>query len=137
MSQTEPRRPKRWILVVDDEANVRAVWIEALELEGYKAVGCGDGYEAFDIVRDIVPDLIILDLRMRRSSGVDFLANVRREPRLRSIPVLIVSGFLNEEPLNDADLNIVGKMEKPVSLDTLIQKVRAVLDSSAPPRFGR
>jgi CheY-like chemotaxis protein len=123
-----PSRPRKWILVVDDDATVRGLLIEILEKAGYAAVGAEDGYVAEELIRDLFPDLILLDLKMPRGSGWSLLDNVRERPRWQAIPVIIVSGYLHEgRPLRDAGLRIVGRIEKPVQIDHLLETVREAL----------
>jgi CheY-like chemotaxis protein len=55
------------VLVVDDNARLRALWGEVQDEVGYRAVGSKDGLAA-DLIRDLFPDLISLDLRMPRAS---------------------------------------------------------------------
>ena len=121
--------PRKWVLVVDDNARLRALWIEVLEEAGYKAVGSEDGLAAADLIRDLFPDMILLDLRMPRASGWDFLENVRANPRWHTIPVVIVSAHLEEGPdlAADSGLNIVGQLAKPVSVADLLAKVEQVI----------
>src|SRR4029453_12276054 len=88
--------PRRWVLVVDDNARLRALWIEVLEEAGYRAIGSEDGLAAAELIRDLFPDLILLDLRMPRASGWDFLENLRANSRWHTIPVVIVSVHLDE-----------------------------------------
>jgi CheY-like chemotaxis protein len=114
---------------VDDNARLRALWLEVLEEAGYKGVGSEDGLAAADLIRDLFPDLILLDLRMPRASGWDFLQNVRANPRCHSIPVVIVSAHLEEGPdlAADSGLNIVGQLAKPVSVADLLAKVEQII----------
>jgi CheY-like chemotaxis protein len=123
-----PSGARKWILVVDDNARLRSLWIEVLEDAGYAAVGSEDGLTAAELIRDLFPDLILLDLRMPRASGWDFLENVRANPRWHTIPVIIVSAHLDEGPdLGVSGLNIVGRMAKPVSISDLLAKVTEVI----------
>src|SRR5438093_2971126 len=117
--------PRKWVLVVDDNARLRNLWIEVLEEAGYAAVGTDDGLSAAELIRDLFPDLILLDLRMPRASGWDFLENLRENPKWRAIPVLIVSAFLEDgpDPAPDAGLNIVARMTKPVAVADLLAKI--------------
>ena len=124
--------PRKWILVVDDNAKLRALWLEVLEGAGYAPVGSEDGLSAVELIRDLLPDLIILDLRMPRATGWDFLENVRGNPAWSAIPVLIVSAHLDEGPdLSDTGLNIVGQMEKPVAVSDLLTKIRQLIGPGA------
>lgn len=128
-------RPRKWILVVDDEAPFRALCIEVLEGAGYAVVGCQDGLEAAELVRDLLPDLVLLDLRMPRTSGWDFLETMRASPTGSQIPVVIVSAYLEEEPEvpAPAGLNVVGRLPKPVGLAELVAKVQEVIGPGTPP----
>jgi len=121
--------PRKWVLVVDDNARLRNLWMEVLEGAGYAAVGSEDGLSAAELIRDLFPDLILLDLRMPRASGWDFLENVRANPKWHDIPVVIVSAHLDEGPdlAANSGLNIVGRMEKPVAVDALLTKVQEVI----------
>ena len=137
MSSSAPTStPRKWILVVDDNTSLRNLWLEVLEAAGYAAVGSEDGLAAAELIRDLLPDLILLDLRMPRASGWDFLDNVRVNPKWQTIPVVIVSAHLDEGPdlAADSGLNIVGQLEKPVPVADLLAKVRDVIgpSSSAP-----
>jgi DNA-binding response OmpR family regulator len=124
---------RRWVLVVDDDHRLRAVWIEALSQAGYAAVGAEDGITALELIRDLFPDLILLDLRMPRLSGWEFLDAVREHRRWKDIPILIVSAFLEDEhdaAATEAGLRIVGRLQKPVRLAELIERVRAAIGPS-------
>jgi response regulator NasT len=124
---------RRWVLVVDDDHRLRAVWIEALAQAGYAAVGAEDGITALELIRDLFPDLILLDLRMPRLSGWGFLDAVREHHRWKDIPILIVSAFLEDErdaAATEAGLRIVGRLQKPVRLAELIDRVRAAVGPS-------
>ncbi len=126
--ESSPPLPRKWVLVVDDDARLRAVWTDALAVAGYAVVGSEDGKAALELIRDLFPDLILLDLRMPRMTGQDFLDTVGEHPRWRSIPILIVSGYLGDDAeVRAAGVNVVGRMEKPLPLDKLVQQVRAVV----------
>jgi CheY-like chemotaxis protein len=134
-TKTAKPTPRKWVLVVDDNARLRSLWIEVLEEAGYAAVGSEDGLAAAELIRDLFPDLILLDLRMPRASGWDFLENVRANPKWHTIPVVLVSAHLDEGPdlAADSGLNIVGQLAKPVSVGDLIAKVEAII---GPPHPG-
>jgi two-component system chemotaxis response regulator CheY len=116
----------QWILVADDDAGIREVWTVALTRAGYRVLTASNGREALDLMRAVVPDLIVLDLRMPEMSGPAFLKVLQGSPVLQRIPVLIVSGFLqDEEPLPVTGLNIVGRLGKPLRLAEFVGAVRA------------
>jgi CheY-like chemotaxis protein len=127
--------PRKWVLVVEDNARLRALWIDVLEEVGYRAVGSEDGLAAADLIRDLFPDLILLDLRIPRASGWDFLENVRTNPRWHTIPVVLVTAHLEEGPdrAGDSGLNIVGQLAKPISVGDLLAKVEQIIGPAQSP----
>ena len=63
----------KWILVADDDAVVRDLWTLVLTRAGYRVLTARNGREALDLMRDVIPDLIILDLHMPEMDGPTFL----------------------------------------------------------------
>jgi chemosensory pili system protein ChpA (sensor histidine kinase/response regulator) len=120
-SADQPGKPRKWVLVADDDAAIRTLLLRGLQEAGYAAIGAEDGVAACDLVEQILPHLVILDLNMPRMSGVEFLA------RWQQIPVLILSGYLAEHRLVRGRANVVGMLEKPFDLKVVIAKVRDVL----------
>jgi CheY-like chemotaxis protein len=121
-------RSRRWLLVVDDDATVRTLFVDVLREAGYEVVGAEDGYVAEELIRDLFPDLILLDLHMPRGSGFSLLNNIRNHPHWRAIPIVIVSGYLREvRPIDETDLNVVGRIDKPVDVGQLLSLVRETL----------
>jgi CheY-like chemotaxis protein len=103
------------------------VWSTALRQAGFRTTTARDGGEALDRLRMLVPDLMILDLRMPELSGTAVLELIRLRPALALIPVLIISGFLGEEPVIDRGLHIVGRLPNPQTLQAVVDAVRAGL----------
>jgi len=117
----------KWILVADDDDLVRQLWTEALSEAGYRTVEARTGREAIDLMRTVAPDLMILDLRMPDLTGGAVLQSIQARPVLHRIPVLIISGFLEDEPTVDLKLNIVARLAKPISLARLREVVASAL----------
>ena len=117
-----------WIVVVDDNTKLRTLWVEVIQAEGYTAVGAADGLSAMDLIHDLLPDLILLDLHMPHASGWDFLDALRAREGTRHIPIVIVSGYLNEGPdLTQMGLNVVHRLAKPVPLADLIGVIGTIV----------
>ena len=89
----ETERPRRSILVVEDDADLRAVMAAVLVINGYEVVEAADGEEGLRRLRsDPTVGLILLDLRMPRMDGRAFRAEQLGDPGLAAIPVVVVSG---------------------------------------------
>lgn len=80
------------ILLVEDESSVRELLGVLLEVEGYEILEARNGVEGLLKAEFETPDLLILDLMMPDLDGERVLTELKREPKLAGIPVLIVSG---------------------------------------------
>ena len=116
-----------WILIADDDPLIREVWANALGRVGYRTVQAQDGREAIALMTKVLPDLMILDLRMPGLSGNEVLQRIRERPDLARIPVLISSGFSDEPHESGPGLNIVGRLQKPQALSAMLATVQAAL----------
>jgi len=84
------------ILIVDDDPRARALHhdVVAQGLPGYPIHTAGDGVEALALMAEDVPSLVLLDLMMPGMQGTDVLDRMREDPRLRQVPVVILSNKL-------------------------------------------
>jgi len=110
------------ILIVDDDADVRDMLGQFFAIEGYNVATAGNGREALDQLRhaDQLADLILLDLMMPVMDGWQFRMEQQRDPRLASIPVVVLSAVYNARE-RAALLGAVDYMQKPVEFDKLIE----------------
>jgi CheY-like chemotaxis protein len=84
------KRPCR-ALLVDDEDAARALVRPALISEGWSVVEANNGQQALDILDDVKPDLILLDLIMPVMDGLEFASQVRASPKWRVIPIVVMT----------------------------------------------
>src|SRR5450432_2744300 len=99
------------ILIVEDDAEFRAAIRELLEDEHCTVYEAADGKAALDILRNIVPDLILLDLLMPGMNGWDFHNELQKDPALAQIPIAILSGATGRRPSGPMHM-----LHKPVTL---------------------
>lgn len=85
------------ILVIEDEQDVREMTRAVLATRNYDIRLAGDGEEGLAMAEEERPDLIICDLMMPRVSGLEVIKRVRRNQRLRTIPIIIVSAVGSQE----------------------------------------
>lgn len=88
-------RPR--ICVIDDDADLREIYLLNLNRENFDAVLASDGEEGLRIIREQVPDAIILDLQMPKKNGFEVLEEISMDVKLRSIPVVILSNADDQE----------------------------------------
>ena len=79
------------ILVVDDEENIRWLYKEELEDEGYRIATAASGEEALALVSELKPDLVVMDIKMPGISGVDALIKIKEIDK--NIPVILCSAY--------------------------------------------
>jgi CheY-like chemotaxis protein len=119
--EAEPIRPRR-VLLVDDEAALRAVVAETLRGDGYVVDEAGDGTEGLHRVRATRPDLILLDLEMPVLDGQGFIARCRSAAEGADIPIVIVSArpLLPDAP---QEAGVKAVLLKPFDLGVLLAMV--------------
>jgi CheY-like chemotaxis protein len=89
MAQPETVRKK--ILIVDDEPDVVTYLETLLQDNGYETVGATDGVDGLAKVKAARPDLVTLDISMPRKSGVRMYREMREDPSLAAVPVVVVT----------------------------------------------
>jgi len=82
---------KKRILIVDDEPDIVSYLEMLLQDQGYETSTAGNGNQALDAVRENPPDLVTLDITMPEASGTRFYKELRLDPQLAKIPVIIVT----------------------------------------------
>jgi response regulator NasT len=114
------------VVIAEDEAIIRLDLKELLEEEGYDVVGeTGRGDEALDLVRDLVPDLVILDVKM---PGLDGLSAARHIAGERLAAVLVLTAFSQRDLVEQArDAGALAYLVKPFQKSDLIPAIEVAL----------
>ena len=81
------------VLVVDDELDMRIFITTLLETNGYKPVSAEDGVQGLEVARAKKPALIILDVMMPKESGINLYRELKSDPDLKEIPVIMLSAL--------------------------------------------
>lgn len=114
-----------YILVVDDDASHRTLICDALEEMGYRTGQAANGREALDVFEGEMPQAVLLDLRMPVMSGWGLLDALKKMPRARGLPIIIISGYGFEW---EAELvGAAGYISKPVDLDKVRMTVQRII----------
>lgn len=110
------------ILVVDDDDDLRSVIAELLELEGYRVLTACTGADALALLASNDVGLVLLDLGLPGLDGREVLRRRRIDPRLAAIPVLLLSGSVDEAPPEARH-----RLRKPFDLSELLVAVNGFL----------
>jgi DNA-binding response OmpR family regulator len=120
----DPGHMARTILVVDDETTLRETLVEALELEGYRAIPAADGREALARFRAERPDLVLLDLMLPELAGVEVCRILRAES---AVPIIMLTAKDSEvDKVVGLELGADDYVTKPFSLRELTARIRAI-----------
>ncbi|MGB0756866.1 MAG: response regulator [Patescibacteria group bacterium] len=117
------------ILIVDDEPELVELFSDILKTAGYDIFKAYDGREAMHVVQENMPDLILLDVKMPGVDGFTFLAQLRDDPKLAHIKVIMLSNMQGQEYLDQA--TALGSDDYWYKMDThlvdLVEKVNGLL----------
>ncbi|RME26408.1 MAG: response regulator [Deltaproteobacteria bacterium] len=126
---------KKTVLVVDDEPDVVEYFRTVLQDNGFEVMTAPDGKEAWKLVESNRPDLVTLDISMPEKSGIGFYRDLRENPELRDIPVVIVTGVDRAFERFISTRKSVpppeGYLAKPVDARQLVDTVRRLLSCKA------
>ncbi|WP_405695608.1 response regulator [Streptomyces coelicoflavus] len=122
-----PRASGR-ILVVDDNKVIRQLIRVNLELEGFEVVTAGDGAECLEVVHQVRPDVVTLDVVMPRLDGLRTAARLRADPRTRDLPIAIVSASTQYEVDAGFAVGVDAFLSKPFEPAELIGLVRRLAE---------
>jgi CheY-like chemotaxis protein len=129
MVQPDTSRPR--IVVINDDTDFLTLMSELLtEIGEYDVETCREGNNAYQFVRDRLPDLVILDIRIEgQDLGWAILECVTLDPKTRPIPMIVCSAAIRELQAHEELLERYGidVLTKPFDLDILLEKVATAL----------
>jgi chemosensory pili system protein ChpA (sensor histidine kinase/response regulator) len=124
------RRPVA--MVVDDSITVRRVTQRLLERNGMRVIIARDGMDAVQLLKDSTPHVILLDIEMPRMDGYEVATQVRNDPRLRDVPIIMITSRVGEKHRARAvELGIDEYLGKPYQEAQLLKAIRPLIE-----RFG-
>ncbi|MGH8219914.1 MAG: hybrid sensor histidine kinase/response regulator, partial [Steroidobacteraceae bacterium] len=115
---------RTFALVVDDSITVRRVTQRLLERNGMRVLTARDGMDAVAILQENVPDIILLDIEMPRMDGYEVAAHVRNDPRLKDVPIIMITSRVGEKHRARAiELGVNDYLGKPYQESQLIDAI--------------
>ncbi|MGC9505132.1 CHASE2 domain-containing protein [Baaleninema sp.] len=117
------------ILLVDDRPDNRAVVVAMLAPLGFKLLEADNGEDGFELVKTAGPDLILTDLIMSGTDGLELTRRIRQCPELKEIPVLVTSARVFEaDRQRSLEAGANAFVPKPIRADDLLEKLQTYLD---------
>ncbi|MDZ4128451.1 MAG: response regulator, partial [Hydrogenophaga sp.] len=109
------------VLVVDDSITVRRVTQRLLQREGYRVSLAADGLQALERLQQERPNVVLSDIEMPRMDGFDLVRNIRSDPRLTDLPVIMITSRIADKHREHArELGVDHYLGKPYPEDELL-----------------
>jgi chemosensory pili system protein ChpA (sensor histidine kinase/response regulator) len=128
----DQRDRRTFALVVDDSITVRRVTQRLLERNGMRVLTAKDGVDAVSLLQENLPDIILLDIEMPRMDGYEVAAHVRNDPRLKDIPIVMITSRVSEKHRARAiELGVDDYLGKPYQESQLLDAIEPLVHRRA------
>ncbi len=125
----DQRDRRTFALVVDDSITVRRVTQRLLERNGMRVLTAKDGVDAVSLLQENLPDIILLDIEMPRMDGYEVAAHVRSDPRLKDIPIVMITSRVSEKHRARAiELGVDDYLGKPYQESQLLDAIEPLVN---------
>jgi chemosensory pili system protein ChpA (sensor histidine kinase/response regulator) len=125
----DQRDRRTFALVVDDSITVRRVTQRLLERNGMRVLTAKDGVDAVSLLQENLPDIILLDVEMPRMDGYEVAAHVRNDPRLKQIPIVMITSRVSEKHRARAiELGVDDYLGKPYQESQLLDAIEPLVN---------
>ncbi len=136
-SMGEPGQESALVLLVDDYPDNRDIYVQFLTYSGLRVEEAENGYEALDKAFALRPDVIIMDLSLPGLDGWEATRRLKRDPRTRHIPVVVLTGHaLAGHSQGAMDAGCDAFITKPCLPERLLEEIRTILTAAPRPRSG-
>ena len=127
---------KRSILIVDDDVDASQIVKMILEKTGLYTVSvCNRGSEAFKIIQDTRPEMVLLDIMMPDADGTDIADQIQKDKSLASTRIVFMTSLVSKtEVLKNSVIGGHPFIAKPVSSETLLQRVKGLFEIGNKPQ---
>lgn len=128
VASTEKRKAQTTVMVVDDSVTVRKVTTRLLERQGYAVLTAKDGVDAIAKLEDVTPDIMLLDIEMPRMDGFEVATLVRHNPRIKNLPIIMITSRTGEKHRERAfQIGVSCYMGKPFQEQELLENIHELL----------
>ncbi|AIG03561.1 sensor histidine kinase/response regulator ChpA [Pseudomonas fluorescens] len=125
LAVNEPQKKQRLlVLVVDDSVTVRKVTSRLLERNGMNVLTAKDGIDAIAVLEEHTPDLMLLDIEMPRMDGFEVAIQVRNDPRLKRLPIIMITSRTGQKHRDRAmAIGVNDYLGKPYQESVLLESI--------------
>ncbi len=116
------------IVVVDDDADCRELMVLQLQKMGHQCFTAKNGRQGLELVKEHMPDLVMLDMNMPEMDGLETCAQIRSDPATATIPVLMITGHSTDQSKLDAlSTGVDDFLPKPASMAEISARVNNIV----------
>lgn len=121
------------IWCIEDDAGIRDIELYTLSQTGFEAKGFPDGKSFFDALQGEMPDLIILDIMLPDTDGIEILRRLRANSKTKALPVIMATAKgMEYDKIRGLDAGADDYLAKPFGMLEMVSRIKAVLRRSAP-----
>ena len=125
---------QKTVLIIEDEEDAADMFAEMMRVSGYRVLKTSSSTPALTMMTDEKPDVVILDIMMPEISGLEILRQMRRDPMLASLPVVVVSAkSLPADIKIGMEAGASMYLTKPVGFSELKEAIERALGGQAAP----
>ncbi|WNO54249.1 response regulator [Stakelama saccharophila] len=118
---------KTVLVVEDNELNLK-LFCDLLRAHGFTAEAVRDGRDAVAVARDLVPDLVIMDIQLPHVTGIELIEQMKRDDSLKTVPIMAVTAYVgreDEDRIRTAGANAY--VSKPIAVTRFMEEVRGLI----------
>jgi len=115
------------LVTAEDDEDIRTIVTRSLRRAGHSVIAVADGVQGLAAVRAHHPDAVITDVDMPHMNGLQLCREIRRDPRLKHIPVVVVSGSIDSQDAQALEAGVTMILPKPFVADDLLRHLTEVL----------
>lgn len=133
MSAAAKPREQPLVLVVEDYQDAREMYAAYLQFSGFEVAEAGNGIEAIEKTRELLPDIVLMDLALPRMDGWEATRRLKNDPKTRHIPIVALTGHAlagHAEGAREAGCDAF--VTKPCLPDALVTEIKRLLDAHRP-----
>lgn len=119
---------KGFVLIVDDDKEIRQLLCTMLDMMGYSTSEAVNGLDALDKVYEQLPDAIILDVMMPKMDGITLCKTLRQDVRMVHVPIIMLSGKAQQEDIDSGIQAGANRyLAKPTAMGVLLKHLQEVM----------
>jgi CheY-like chemotaxis protein len=133
MQENEMNKKEPYIMIVDDDPDIIEGIVTILETQPYRLGTACDGKKCIEMIKEEIPDVLILDLLMPRMDGWGVIRELRSQPLYSEMPIMILTTVVEDASRRRYELetgmamDVQDYLQKPARPDDLIQRIEKLL----------